>query len=143
MSNIVFAFLNPLHANVSSTFFERVSRMMVRAFEERCQHGPSVAAIRARLASHVIGPTLPRGLVLFIPIPLSAITPPLWAGGPFVVSGARAWPSMPQLFNAIHWSLVSSLPAHQVCGSTSRWYSTTHEETTVLNCRLAWKGMGK
>jgi len=34
--DIVFAFANPLHANVSSAFFGRVSRMMVRAFEERC-----------------------------------------------------------------------------------------------------------
>ena len=34
--DIVFAFSNPLHASVSSAFFGRVSRMMVRAFEERC-----------------------------------------------------------------------------------------------------------
>jgi len=34
--DIVFAFSNPLHASVSNAFFGRVSRMMVRAFEERC-----------------------------------------------------------------------------------------------------------
>jgi len=36
MFDIVFAFSNPLHASVSSAFFGRVSKMMVRAFEERC-----------------------------------------------------------------------------------------------------------
>jgi len=34
--DIVFAFSNPIHASVSGAFFARVSRMMVRAFEERC-----------------------------------------------------------------------------------------------------------
>ena len=34
--DIVFAFSNPLHASVSGAFFGRVSRMMVKAFEERC-----------------------------------------------------------------------------------------------------------
>ena len=31
-----FAFANPVHAAVSSTFFGKVSTMMVKAFEERC-----------------------------------------------------------------------------------------------------------
>ncbi|KAF8231893.1 hypothetical protein L208DRAFT_1466937 [Tricholoma matsutake] len=34
--DIAYAFANPLHATVSSTFFGQVSRLMVEAFERRC-----------------------------------------------------------------------------------------------------------
>ncbi|CDO75896.1 hypothetical protein BN946_scf184523.g5 [Trametes cinnabarina] len=36
--DLSFAFANPVHAAVSATFFGQVSKMMVRAFEERCLH---------------------------------------------------------------------------------------------------------
>jgi coenzyme Q-binding protein COQ10 len=40
--DIAYAFANPLHAAVSSTFFGQVSKRMVEAFEARCQevYGP-------------------------------------------------------------------------------------------------------
>ncbi|KAI0722624.1 dehydrase and lipid transport-domain-containing protein [Earliella scabrosa] len=34
--DLSFAFANPVHAAVSATFFGQVSKMMVKAFEERC-----------------------------------------------------------------------------------------------------------
>lgn len=34
--DLAYAFSNPLHASVSSTFFGQVSKLMVKAFEERC-----------------------------------------------------------------------------------------------------------
>ncbi|KAI0921016.1 hypothetical protein AcW1_004868 [Taiwanofungus camphoratus] len=34
--DLAFSFANPVHAAVSATFFGQVSRMMVKAFEERC-----------------------------------------------------------------------------------------------------------
>ena len=34
--DLAFAFANPVHATVSATFFGQVSRLMVKAFEERC-----------------------------------------------------------------------------------------------------------
>ncbi|KAI9000701.1 dehydrase and lipid transport-domain-containing protein, partial [Trametes punicea] len=34
--DLSFAFTNPVHAAVSATFFGQVSKLMVRAFEERC-----------------------------------------------------------------------------------------------------------
>lgn len=34
--DLAFAFANPVHAAVSATFFGQVSKMMVKAFEERC-----------------------------------------------------------------------------------------------------------
>ncbi|KAH7105429.1 dehydrase and lipid transport-domain-containing protein [Auriculariales sp. MPI-PUGE-AT-0066] len=34
--DLVYAFAHPLHAQVSSAFFGQVSKMMIRAFEERC-----------------------------------------------------------------------------------------------------------
>ena len=40
--DIAYAFANPLHATVSSTFFDQVSKLMVKAFEARCMavYGP-------------------------------------------------------------------------------------------------------
>lgn len=34
--DLAFSFANPVHAAVSSAFFGQVSRVMVKAFEERC-----------------------------------------------------------------------------------------------------------
>ncbi|KIK06741.1 hypothetical protein K443DRAFT_129679 [Laccaria amethystina LaAM-08-1] len=34
--DLVYAFSNPLHASVSSSFFSQVSKLMVQAFEKRC-----------------------------------------------------------------------------------------------------------
>ena len=34
--DLSYAFANPLHAAVSSTFFGQVSKLMVEAFEKRC-----------------------------------------------------------------------------------------------------------
>jgi len=34
--DLAFAFSNPVHATVSATFFGQVSKLMVKAFEERC-----------------------------------------------------------------------------------------------------------
>lgn len=34
--DLAFSFSNPVHAAVSSAFFGQVSRLMVKAFEERC-----------------------------------------------------------------------------------------------------------
>ncbi|KAG8218696.1 polyketide cyclase/dehydrase [Butyriboletus roseoflavus] len=34
--DLAFAFANPLHATVSATFFGQVSKLMVKAFEQRC-----------------------------------------------------------------------------------------------------------
>lgn len=34
--DLVYAFASPIHAGVSATFFGQVSRLMVKAFEERC-----------------------------------------------------------------------------------------------------------
>lgn len=34
--DLVYAFSNPLHAGISSAFFQQISKMMVAAFEERC-----------------------------------------------------------------------------------------------------------
>lgn len=34
--DLAFAFSNPVHAAVSATFFGQVSKLMVKAFEERC-----------------------------------------------------------------------------------------------------------
>lgn len=34
--DLSFAFANPVHAAVSATVFGQVSKMMVKAFEERC-----------------------------------------------------------------------------------------------------------
>jgi coenzyme Q-binding protein COQ10 len=34
--DLTFAFSNPVHATVSATFFGQVSKLMVKAFEERC-----------------------------------------------------------------------------------------------------------
>ena len=34
--DIVYAFANPLHATMSGAFFGKVSKKMVRAFEDRC-----------------------------------------------------------------------------------------------------------
>lgn len=34
--DISFAFANPLHAAASSAFFGQVSKLMIKAFEERC-----------------------------------------------------------------------------------------------------------
>ncbi|KAF8998493.1 cyclase/dehydrase, partial [Cyathus striatus] len=34
--DLEYAFTNPLHASISSSFFEQVSKLMVNAFEERC-----------------------------------------------------------------------------------------------------------
>jgi len=34
--DLVYAFAHPLHAQVSATFFSRVSKLMIQAFEERC-----------------------------------------------------------------------------------------------------------
>lgn len=34
--DLVYAFSNPLHASVSSSFFSQVSKLMVEAFEKRC-----------------------------------------------------------------------------------------------------------
>ena len=34
--DLAFAFSNPIHATVSATFFGQVSKLMVKAFEERC-----------------------------------------------------------------------------------------------------------
>lgn len=43
--DLSFAFANPVHAAVSATFFGKVSKMMVQAFEERCIdiYGPGKA----------------------------------------------------------------------------------------------------
>lgn len=43
--DLSFAFANPVHAAVSATFFSKVSKMMVQAFEERCLeiYGPGKA----------------------------------------------------------------------------------------------------
>ncbi|KAI0371552.1 hypothetical protein BV20DRAFT_1043219 [Pilatotrama ljubarskyi] len=43
--DLSFAFANPVHAAVSATFFGQVSKMMVKAFEERCaeMYGPGKA----------------------------------------------------------------------------------------------------
>ncbi|KAI0355370.1 hypothetical protein OH77DRAFT_1424852, partial [Trametes cingulata] len=43
--DLSFAFANPVHAAVSATFFGQVSKMMVKAFEERCVeiYGPGKA----------------------------------------------------------------------------------------------------
>ncbi|KIJ20215.1 hypothetical protein PAXINDRAFT_41252, partial [Paxillus involutus ATCC 200175] len=34
--DLAFAFANPVHATISATFFGQVSKLMVKAFEERC-----------------------------------------------------------------------------------------------------------
>lgn len=34
--DLAFAFSNPVHATISATFFGQVSKLMVKAFEERC-----------------------------------------------------------------------------------------------------------
>jgi coenzyme Q-binding protein COQ10 len=34
--DISFAFANPLHAAASSAFFGQISKLMIKAFEERC-----------------------------------------------------------------------------------------------------------
>ena len=34
--DLSYAFANPLYAGISSTFFQRVSGLMVKAFEDRC-----------------------------------------------------------------------------------------------------------
>ena len=34
--DLVYAFSNPLHASVTSSFFSQVSKLMVQAFEKRC-----------------------------------------------------------------------------------------------------------
>ncbi|KAL1940010.1 hypothetical protein VTO73DRAFT_9345 [Trametes versicolor] len=43
--DLSFAFANPVHAAVSATFFSKVSKMIVQAFEERCLeiYGPGKA----------------------------------------------------------------------------------------------------
>ncbi|KIK98005.1 hypothetical protein PAXRUDRAFT_135134 [Paxillus rubicundulus Ve08.2h10] len=40
--DLAFAFANPVHATISATFFGQVSKLMVKAFEERCiaMYGP-------------------------------------------------------------------------------------------------------
>ncbi|KAF9462607.1 dehydrase and lipid transport-domain-containing protein [Collybia nuda] len=35
--DLAYAFTNPIHAKVSSTFFGQVSKLMVKAFEDRCR----------------------------------------------------------------------------------------------------------
>ncbi|GLB33771.1 putative polyketide cyclase / dehydrase and lipid transport [Lyophyllum shimeji] len=43
--DLAYAFANPIHASVSSAFFGKVSKLMVKAFEERCLavYGPGSA----------------------------------------------------------------------------------------------------
>ncbi|KAF8076345.1 dehydrase and lipid transport-domain-containing protein [Lyophyllum atratum] len=43
--DLAYAFANPIHASVSSAFFGQVSKLMVKAFEERCMevYGPGSA----------------------------------------------------------------------------------------------------
>lgn len=43
--DLAYAFANPIHASVSSAFFGQVSKLMVKAFEERCMevYGPGLA----------------------------------------------------------------------------------------------------
>jgi coenzyme Q-binding protein COQ10 len=40
--DLAFAFSNPVHATISAVFFGQVSKLMVKAFEERCMevYGP-------------------------------------------------------------------------------------------------------
>jgi coenzyme Q-binding protein COQ10 len=42
--DLEYAFTNPLHAHVSAAFFGQISKMMIRAFEERCLevYGPGI-----------------------------------------------------------------------------------------------------
>jgi coenzyme Q-binding protein COQ10 len=42
--DLAFAFSNPVHATVSAAFFGQVSKLMVKAFEERCLkvYGPRI-----------------------------------------------------------------------------------------------------